>query len=495
MTTSLALDGAHQHGWDYANDSPEFLEAVGPFVVDFRYHLADYVITVLDAATAAVVDTVTITGGGGGYLAKGDPGRWLLAQSGTDFRDVAVDAATGAITIVGPVTVDSSDWYPVDARRSFAWRVDATHWAVLAVTAPDALSLRLLDLTDGTFTDLGDVQTGYMAPTDGTDYPDYAGAAGQVDVGLGWVTWRDPHEDGVTETITQHLAVYDGTGSIVHGPVDLYSSDHPDGGSWTHEIRWYTQGACDGAGTALVHAGGMSDSSDTDDGWVDGRVVVVTDSAVSDLPEPANTALYVFGAVDFFGTATAGLGQSQVVGEPFLWPHAIGKVVGQAWTLDGSGVPTDVRVLTVDIATGAIDEDAEAPTDPGGGALSHLFLEGASLRVPDGAYFANIAEFDGSSVRSDTGTHLTAVTLSPAELAGEAEVTIEAVGALTVDNEGLHSWDADESQKAQVVIEARGLLTVTPTVVAPPAGVTLAMLRRVSLVMPTPTLDARGRPT
>lgn len=106
----------------------------------------------------------------------------------------------------------------------------------------------------------------------------------------------------------------------------------------------------------------------------------------------------------------------------------------------------------------------------------------------------------GSSVRPRDGGEVVIeasgdLAVGPPLLDGSGQVGVEAFGLLTVGDEGLRAWDADESQKAAVVIEARGVLTVHPGVVTPPAGVVLADLRRVSPTMPTPTLDANGRPT
>lgn len=57
------------------------------------------------------------------------------------------------------------------------------------------------------------------------------------------------------------------------------------------------------------------------------------------------------------------------------------------------------------------------------------------------------------------------------------------------------SWTADESGKARVVFSAYASASLLVPVEPSPSGSTTTAIRRVSITMPAPTLDAQGRPT
>lgn len=67
--------------------------------------------------------------------------------------------------------------------------------------------------------------------------------------------------------------------------------------------------------------------------------------------------------------------------------------------------------------------------------------------------------------------------------------------ASLVDFVTLESWTADQSQSAFIKFNATAQMELNVPIVAPPADVYLDFVKRVSLTMPSPTLDSRGRPT
>lgn len=80
--------------------------------------------------------------------------------------------------------------------------------------------------------------------------------------------------------------------------------------------------------------------------------------------------------------------------------------------------------------------------------------------------------------------------------AGTATFSLSASGSPTaVTWIFAESWDSDESGKARVVFSAFGSASLLVPVVPPGAGSATTAIRRVSITMPAPVLDADGRPT
>lgn len=81
---------------------------------------------------------------------------------------------------------------------------------------------------------------------------------------------------------------------------------------------------------------------------------------------------------------------------------------------------------------------------------------------------------------------------------GFAGVTLEFSATATAQAAiAAASWTIDDSQKASLTFTATAAGSTNTPVTPPPAAVTsaIAPIKRVSITMPPPTLDAQGRPT
>jgi len=96
-----------------------------------------------------------------------------------------------------------------------------------------------------------------------------------------------------------------------------------------------------------------------------------------------------------------------------------------------------------------------------------------------------------------TGTLTATVGLSGTlQAGGQMTGTISLPVGLTADllfDRGLVAWDLDKSQRFNVTVGLTAILVYFPAPVAPPVGLVQVPTRRVSLTMPVPTLDPRGR--
>lgn len=102
----------------------------------------------------------------------------------------------------------------------------------------------------------------------------------------------------------------------------------------------------------------------------------------------------------------------------------------------------------------------------------------------------------GSALRSGDAIRQSSAAGATLEAAGTGTFKLSATASPTavVWVYG-QSWTTDESGKARVVLSAYASASLLVPVTAPPAGSTTTAIRRVSITMPAPVLDAQGRPT